>query len=129
MGDRRMSETVSSKGIICIEGVESVFKSGGVGRQGKRVMREKSQSSAIVSADKNRPVIVSDECRYEQKGTVQGGACRVREMSVEQIGIAGECIAKALCKGRREVVACGAVWRQAVHSFECKREEILAEVV
>ena len=89
MGDRRMSETVSSKGIICIEGVESVFKSGGVGRQGKRVMREKSQSSAIVSADKNRPVIVSDECRYQQKGTVQGWACGLCEMSVEHIGIAG----------------------------------------
>ena len=74
-------------------------------------------------------MIGSDENRYEQKSTVQEGACRVREMSVEQIGIAGECIAKALCKCRREVVACGAVWRQSVHGFECKRDEILAEVV
>ena len=89
MCDRRMSETVSSKIIVSIEGVESVFKSGGVGRQGKRVVREKSHSIVIGSADKNRPVIVSDECRYQQKGTVQGWACGLCEMSVEQIGIAG----------------------------------------
>ena len=74
-------------------------------------------------------MIWGDESWYEQKITVVREIVRVCEMSVKQIGITGDFIPKALYKRRREVMACVAVWRQAVHSFECKREEILAEVV